>query len=975
MSNYFKNNKWTKVVLGICIVALFVCGFQKEVITTMAMQIEKKEIISIPEEKPEIPVPEEKKGTMSIQEEEPIIPILEEKKEIMPIQEEAKIPVPEEKKETISRTEGNTISTQKKKEKGTSKLDYILGRPMTKQEIEKQKAAEPKNFPDTFIEEESVPSVRNFVKGAEPFAFPISYDARNWGVVTPVKNQGKWGTCWAHAVVACAESSLLSKKLISMEEADLSERHLAYFHYHTPEDPLGNAVGDQLLIRGEKNYLERGGSDKMAAFSLANWVGFAHENVAPYNAKEMPEDLEENVAYQNIAHLKNVYWVAPSDIDQIKSLIMKMGAAKVGAYGGSENLQKYYNYHTGAYFSDVSKTNHEVTVIGWDDTYSVENFNSNCRPTSDGAWLAKNSWGENWGDEGYFWISYEDAPLNSTSFAFFDVGNTEEYQHNYHYDGVSGTSSWGFSNGCKIANIYTATKGTKGAQTIQAVSFALKTPNVRYSIQVYKNVKDESNPESGIPVWKQSQAGRTSYSGYYTIPLQEAVTIKDGKKFSIVIQLEQDSKESIYCHVDVSGKYATSDGEIWCELQASQFEGQSFYKMSSFVNWQDAATYKTPFTLRIKGFTSDTEPVLVSSISLQKNSIEMKQTEKQQLKVSFVPSNVTDPSIIWSSSNEKVAKVDENGIVTAMSVGDCTITAKSVEGAKTSCKITVWKPQKTKGMKVVKKTTSLVQFQWTKQPKVSGYLVYRYNSKKNVWETLKYLESKDKNTYTDKKLKSGTTYFYAVRAYARMEKGILWGDSSEFLRVKTNDKLKVPTLSSISNTTSGIQIKWKKVTRASGYYLYRKADSGTWKKIATIKKGSVTNYTDKTVKSKNGTLYSYTVAAFNSDDNSGYHKTGKKIVRLLAPKISNLTNKASKSITVKWKQNKKANSYQIQYATSNKFKKAVTINIKSGKTTTKTIKNLKKNKTYYIRIRSCKKSGKTTYRSTWSSSKKVKIKK
>ena len=76
MSNYFKNNKWTKVVLGICIVSLFVCGFQREVITAMAMQIEKKEIISIPEQKPEIPVTEEKKGTMSIQEGEPVIPIL-----------------------------------------------------------------------------------------------------------------------------------------------------------------------------------------------------------------------------------------------------------------------------------------------------------------------------------------------------------------------------------------------------------------------------------------------------------------------------------------------------------------------------------------------------------------------------------------------------------------------------------------------------------------------------------------------------------------------------------------------------------------------------------------------------------------------------------------------------------------------------------------------------------------------------------
>ena len=184
--------------------------------------------------------------------------------------------------------------------------------------------------------------------------------------------------------------------------------------------------------------------------------------------------------------------------------------------------------------------------------------------------------------------------------------------------------------------------------------------------------------------------------------------------------------------------------------------------------------------------------------------------------------------------------------------------------------------------------------------------------------------------------------------------------------------LKTPALSGVTNQASGITVKWKKVSGADGYYVYRKSGKGAWKKVGTVKGASGVSYTDKTVKSKNGTTYVYTVKAYKGKATSSYNKTGLKIVRLTAPSISKLTNKKTKKLTVAWKKNAKASGYQIQYSVNAKFKNAEQKKVTSAGKTSLTLGGLKK-KTYYVRLRSYKKSGKKTYYSAWSSAKKIKI--
>ena len=88
--------------------------------------------------------------------------------------------------------------------------------------------------------------------------------------------------------------------------------------------------------------------------------------------------------------------------------------------------------------------------------------------------------------------------------------------------------------------------------------------------------------------------------------------------------------------------------------------------------------------------------------------------------------------------------------------------------------------------------------------------------------------------------------------------------------------LKAPKLVSAVRVNKTVKFTWKKSTGASGYYVYRKVGSSSWKKLATVRGGSKTSYVDKKVVS--GKTYYYTVKAYKGRKTSSYNKTGKKIV-------------------------------------------------------------------------------------------------
>jgi len=425
---------------------------------------------------------------------------------------------------------------------------------------------------------------------------PNSYDMRDYGYVTSVKNQNPYGVCWAFSTLACIESNLIMNGYAD-SEVDLSEKHLGYFSFANAADKLGNTTGAYTVINdNSQNYLTVGGNSWIATNTLANWEGAVREEVMPYSDFDSTHTAQE--AYSNnVYHLDNTYVVPIESRDYIKQLIMEKGAAEIGFYYSNS----YMNIQTNAYCTKgVASSNHSVAIVGWDDNYSKENFLENYAPESDGAWLIKNSWGSDWmyGNEGYFWLSYEDSSINAegNEATFFEAAPVKRDHNIYQYDGSSALSYFRENSGVTIANVYTA----EGEECLAEISFYTAQCNVRYGVQVYKGV--DSVPTDGTACFEQSFTGVVPAAGYHTVVLPEKVLLEAGEKFAVAVTLTSEDDSQIVVQID-----RTVGGGTYSYFNGAE-DGQSLVRLAGYSGWLDIGSQLNG-TARIKGVTESTADV------------------------------------------------------------------------------------------------------------------------------------------------------------------------------------------------------------------------------------------------------------------------------------------------------------------------------------------------------------------------------
>lgn len=387
---------------------------------------------------------------------------------------------------------------------------------------------------------------------------PAAYDMRDYGRVTPVRDQGRYGTCWAFASLGALETTMLPK-----EENIFSTDHMSMNNSYNLD-------------------IDSGGEHTMSIAYLAAWQGPVYEADDPYGDETSDEELEA------VKHLEEALIINEKDMDVLKSAIFRYGAVETSVYTQMEyvdSVSPYYSKENASYYYNGEELpNHDLVVVGWDDNYAKENFTN--MPEGDGAFICKNSWGPEFGDGGYVYVSYYDVNTCQKSVIYTRVGDADNYDNIYQTDLLGWIGHMGFDKEeAYFANVYTAGQN----EELAAVAFYATGKDTEFEVYVVTDYEDKESLKNRQFV----AAGNTKYAGYYTVDFPESIKLKDNEKFAVVVKIKtpgavhpiaieynSDDRTESFDISDGEG-YISLYGEMWHSAEETQ---QSNVCLKAFTN-------------------------------------------------------------------------------------------------------------------------------------------------------------------------------------------------------------------------------------------------------------------------------------------------------------------------------------------------------------------------------------------------------
>lgn len=333
---------------------------------------------------------------------------------------------------------------------------------------------------------------------------PSDFSSKKLGFVTPIKAQ-QYNDCWAVAGTEGFETKLLKLGYPVTE--------MSHDHANASSTTQTNGKGWQRKYRG-------GGFTNIYPGYLTSWQGGAE-------IADVGEiDFSKNIHGDDMTADKTKYgttklrYLDGVDSNEIKQAIMDNGAV-TASYATSNRC---FNNAGTTYFMpqsyDGDYTGHTISIVGWNDNFSRYKFSNGTGvlPQNNGAWLIRNSWGDNNTMGGYFWLSYEDKYIfgekYSPNFTIDEVVEISDDMTMLQDERYGATYSFNYvdSNDITFINCFDFDENSR---TLNNVIFETKSNGADY--EVYYIPVDNGTPANDESKWKLISSGKVTYSGYQSV--------------------------------------------------------------------------------------------------------------------------------------------------------------------------------------------------------------------------------------------------------------------------------------------------------------------------------------------------------------------------------------------------------------------------------------------------------------------------